>query len=266
MSGMSDPRSEPRPLSESDRDGLRVLRSEVDSLAEAAADGSLTAESLAAGIEAVRQVPLDSKTVLDALHLPADAGEFEDGLEQVLRRIPDGWGRWISCDAGWYPIIVALDEQISSIAPGYEVHQVKEKYGTLRFYWGIPYQEPLCCVELSRLDPRPVPGAVSGPLAPAGRSAEDQLRLEEWLIRQQEHRASDEHRRIREELYKTVDPSRSKEIYERITALVTTAEDLAAGTCELCGAPGSLQTQGGWLKTLCQTCGPSEGYEPLEPI
>lgn len=266
MSGMSDPGSEPRPLSEPDRDRLRMLRSEVDSLTEAVVDGSLTAESLAAGVEAVRQVPLDSKTVLDALHLPTDAGEFEDGLRQVLHRIPAGWGRWVSCDAGWYPIIVALDEQIAAIAPEYEIHQVKEKYGTLRFYWGIPHREPSCCVELSRLDPRPVPGAVSGPLAPAGRSAGDQLRLEEWLVRQQEHLSSDEHRGIREELYRTADTSRGKEVYERIDALVAIAEDLAACTCELCGAPGSLRAQGGWLKTLCSTCGTSEGYEPLESI
>jgi hypothetical protein len=262
---MSDSRPDPQPLSEIDRERLRILRSEVGALAEAVTDGSLTAESLVAGIEAIAQVPLDPKAVLDAVHVPLNAGEFEDGLERILHRIPDGWGRWISCDAGWYPIIVRLDEQIASLAPGYVIQQVKEKYGTLRFYWGIPYREPSCCVERGRLDPRPVPGAASGPFAPTGRSAEDQIRLEEWLARQDEHRSSDEHRRVERELYETVDHSRSKETRERIDALVAAAEDLAACTCELCGATGFLQSQGGWLKTLCPTCGSSEGYEPREP-
>jgi hypothetical protein len=37
----------------------------------------------------------------DALHIPADAGQHAAALEKILRRIPDGWGRWISHDSGW---------------------------------------------------------------------------------------------------------------------------------------------------------------------
>jgi len=71
---------------------------------------------------------------LDAIHLPNDAGEHAVALEAIMRRIPDGWGRWISCDAGWYPIIVELDRDLASLDPDYELHQVKEKFGGLRFY------------------------------------------------------------------------------------------------------------------------------------
>jgi len=27
------------------------------------------------------------------------------------------------------------------MCPTYEIHQVKEKFGTLRFYWGIPFED-----------------------------------------------------------------------------------------------------------------------------
>lgn len=71
---------------------------------------------------------------LNALHMPKDAGEYAGALEVLMRRIPDGWGRWISCGAGWYPIIVELDRDLASLDPDYELHQVKEKFGGLRFY------------------------------------------------------------------------------------------------------------------------------------
>jgi hypothetical protein len=70
--------------------------------------------------------------------LPEDAGEHSEGLLEILRRIPDGWGRWISCSSGWYPLLIELDEKLAEIAPEYEVHQVKEKFGTLRYYIGMP--------------------------------------------------------------------------------------------------------------------------------
>jgi hypothetical protein len=41
---------------------------------------------------------------------------------------------WIGVGSGWYPIVTALDEAIAELYPDYEIHQVKEKYGTLRYY------------------------------------------------------------------------------------------------------------------------------------
>jgi hypothetical protein len=40
--------------------------------------------------------------------------------------------RWISHDARWYPLVISLDERLAAIDPDYIVHQVKEKFGTLR--------------------------------------------------------------------------------------------------------------------------------------
>ena len=66
---------------------------------------------------------------------PDDAGEYEAPLRRLLERIPDGWGPWISCGPGWYPILARIEERLSDLDPDYGVNQIKEKFGTLRFYW-----------------------------------------------------------------------------------------------------------------------------------
>ena len=71
----------------------------------------------------------------DRFHIPDDAGEYSDGLVAIMMRIPDGRGRWISCDRGWYPIIVDVDRRLAELDPNYIVHQVKEKFGGLRYYF-----------------------------------------------------------------------------------------------------------------------------------
>lgn len=70
----------------------------------------------------------------EALDVPEDAGDHRAALTSILRRIPDGWGRWISCDAGWYSLIVDLDHDLAAIDPDYALHQCKQKFGELRFY------------------------------------------------------------------------------------------------------------------------------------
>jgi hypothetical protein len=77
---------------------------------------------------------LDPERLLNALHVPDDAGPNAAALEVILRRIPDKWGRWISCDRGWYPLIVDLDRQLAALDPGYIVHQIKQKFGVLTVY------------------------------------------------------------------------------------------------------------------------------------
>lgn len=71
----------------------------------------------------------------DSFHIPGDAGEYTDGLVAIMMRIPDGWGRWIRCDRGWYQIIVNIDRKLSELDPNYVVYQIKEKFGELRYYF-----------------------------------------------------------------------------------------------------------------------------------
>lgn len=89
-----------------------------------------------AAFAAVHQVEaqVDREALLDKIHMPDDAGEYEDGLRAIMMRIPDGWGRWISCSRGWYPIIIELDQQLAAIDPDYGIHQLKEKLAMLRAY------------------------------------------------------------------------------------------------------------------------------------
>ncbi|HEY1133278.1 MAG TPA: hypothetical protein VGE77_01760 [Nocardioides sp.] len=70
----------------------------------------------------------------DEIEVPADAGEYADALAAILRRIPEHWGRWIDCQKGWYPILARLDTDLAALDAAYEVHQVKEKFGGLRYY------------------------------------------------------------------------------------------------------------------------------------
>lgn len=55
--------------------------------------------------------------------------------EKLMERIPVQWGKWISCDSGWDWILEDLEAKMSFLDFNYELHQVKEKYGTLRFYY-----------------------------------------------------------------------------------------------------------------------------------
>lgn len=71
---------------------------------------------------------------INALQVPEDAGPYRAEIVELLARIPEGWGRWISCDAGWYPLITTLGADLARVDPHYEVHQIKEKFGALRFY------------------------------------------------------------------------------------------------------------------------------------
>lgn len=94
-------------------------------------------EGANAALAAVYQAEtrLDREALLNKIHMPRDAEGFEDGLRAIMMRIPDGWGRWISCSRGWYPILIQLDHDLAAIDSDYEVHQVKEKFAGLRYYF-----------------------------------------------------------------------------------------------------------------------------------
>lgn len=55
--------------------------------------------------------------------------------QKLLDRIPEGYGRYISCNEGWYKILEEIDNKLSYLDPNYRVAQIKEKFGTLRFYF-----------------------------------------------------------------------------------------------------------------------------------
>lgn len=181
----------PEELTETEQAQQRAARSASEDLRAAVDSGDPDERSAAFGQLMQTLSAMDPETTRDKLHIPDDAGEHRDGLIAIMQRIPDGWGRWISCSAGWYSIIVELDQQLAEIDPAYELHQVKEKFGTLRYYYATE-------VEGAR---------------------------------------------------------------ERMNALIRAAEEQAAATCELCGAPGARHSNGrGWIMTLCAECATARGY------
>lgn len=75
----------------------------------------------------------------DDIHIPDDAGEYREEIADILARIPVNWGRSIDCDKGWYEIIVRANNKIKFIDPEYKICQIKEKFGTLRYYYESKY-------------------------------------------------------------------------------------------------------------------------------
>lgn len=127
--------SGPEELSEVEKARYRAARSASAEVRSALDSGDSDEKTAALGQFMQAISAFGGAELRDKLHIPDDAGEYRDALVAMLLRIPDNWGRWISCDAGWYPIIVELDRQMTAVDPDYELRQVKEKFGGLRYYF-----------------------------------------------------------------------------------------------------------------------------------
>jgi hypothetical protein len=121
-------------LTEAEKIRWQATHSDMKAMSEGLNSGDTTSDDIRGALNRLTSHGIDHDTLVNALHMPLDAGPYADALEQILRRIPDGWGRWISHDAGWYPIVTSLDIRLAAIDSHYTVHQVKEKFGTLRYY------------------------------------------------------------------------------------------------------------------------------------
>lgn len=162
-------------------------------------------------------------------------------MAPVLARFDNPAWAGISCGRGWYPILLRLDAQIAQIAPDYQVLQVKEKFGALRYYWALPGFELECCAEWHQRHPRPEAGDNA---TATERNA--------WLERREGHAAGQRHG---EQLRAfEAEKVRREELCRRIESLVRLAEEESARTCEECGEPGKLDDTHTWVKTLCRTC------------
>lgn len=54
-------------------------------------------------------------------------------FEKYSEFIPEGWYGFDSLKPAWIPEINELLDEMKEI-PGFEIHQIKEKFGGLRFY------------------------------------------------------------------------------------------------------------------------------------
>lgn len=198
---------------------------------------------------------------LNSIHIPEDAGEHADDLRRILARIPDGWGRWISCASGWFPMVIELDRKLAELIPDYELHQVKEKFGTLRYYAHIKNPKPQCCIDLEAS--RPHDGAVDPDwLRGQERTLKEQYELDKWYYEQflthsdtEEHKAQDE----------ALNPERKRlsELGKWFFEIINEYEDLSGTICESCGATAHMRARGYWYRTLCDSCAKDQGYDEI---
>lgn len=64
------------------------------------------------------------------------AEDHDDALNRIRARFLPGAYPTLDIRGGWYPLIIDLDldRELSAIDPDYQLVQVKEKFGGLRYY------------------------------------------------------------------------------------------------------------------------------------
>jgi hypothetical protein len=244
-------------------------KAQMDAFADAMRDAlngttARDSEGFGAAFEHGRQVAsgIDLAEIVDAVHVPEDAGEHEEALLRLLLRIPDGWGRWISCSSGWFPLLARAERELADVCPTFAVHQIKEKYGTLRLYVEFDPDDDLPA-ELRAAEPRcPSFEALAGHLGmtdanrdgPVGDAWQNGYQTifvpahEEWSARVEGVRESDAGMRAAE------DQARRAAAFER---LVEKFEQESTTICDSCGGHGVLSCTAArmpWYAVRCDEC------------
>jgi len=243
--GTKLPGEDAKPLPTDARLRWNAFRSAIGELVT----GTDDPEGLEAAARAVCQISrgLDARQLTDALEIPEDAGEYADALRGILVRIPDGWGRWIRCERGWYPLLAELDAELAMLLPRYRIYHVKEKFADLRFYWQSGERV------LNPDDPEPPALREDATAAEEARSLAEQ---EAWQWRLDAYLETPEGKARNEDLQRRI---------KLAEALVERAESRAAKTCERCGEPGEhcRRATSAWYKTLCAACAGTMRYVPV---
>ena len=137
------------------------------------------------------------------------------------------WG--CECSDGWYDIIHDCCKQIEERYAqadkkiDFEPAQIKEKWGTLRFYYG--YKDAPCGIAAMDF----IGSGISIRFAPDRESGDAD----------------------------SVEDENKRRLREDIARIVRNAEERSKTTCEWCGnnETASLRTNlGGWIGTLCDPC------------
>jgi hypothetical protein len=188
--------------------------------------------------------------------------EHGESLLRLLLRIPDGWGRWISCSSGWFALLARAERELADVCPTFAVHQVKEKFGTLRLYVEFDVDDDLPA-ELRAPEPRCpsledlaeilglTDASREGPVGDAWQSGYDAVFVpahDEWAARVEAFRTSDEGVRA------AADQGRREAEFER---LVETFEKESATLCDRCGRTGVLSCTAArtpWYAVRCDEC------------
>ncbi len=139
---MSDGDKDIPELTDAEKILYRATESDFAAMGDALRNGTATPDDVDGAFARLLSVDYDRDKHRNALHIPADAGAHAAAIESILRRIPDNWGRWVSVDAGWYPLVIATDQRLAALDPDYVVQQIKEKFGTLRYHCAPAGDDP----------------------------------------------------------------------------------------------------------------------------
>jgi hypothetical protein len=60
--------------------------------------------------------------------------ELQLQIEALKKKIVPRYVKSIDIDEGWYQIVVDCDKELTEIDPYYQIFQIKEKFGGLRYY------------------------------------------------------------------------------------------------------------------------------------
>jgi hypothetical protein len=61
--------------------------------------------------------------------------ELSVAIQQLAKKIKPPYYSTIEVDEGWYQLVLDCDKELSEIDPKYDLQQVKEKFGGLRYYF-----------------------------------------------------------------------------------------------------------------------------------
>ena len=60
--------------------------------------------------------------------------ELQPKIEALKKRISPPYVQWLDVDEGWYQLVLDCDKELFEINSKYEIFQIKEKFGALRYY------------------------------------------------------------------------------------------------------------------------------------
>ena len=60
--------------------------------------------------------------------------DLQLNIEKLRNKFVPGWLNVIDVDGGWYQLVIDCDKELTELDPDYRVHQIKEKFGKLRYY------------------------------------------------------------------------------------------------------------------------------------
>jgi hypothetical protein len=136
--------------------------------------------------------------------------------------------------------------------PNYEIEQIKEKFGGLRFYWSLDESVT------NPADPKPVTPTLGDDTEAGKDTARNEWEgsYDAWQERLATYLETDEG------VARQAAFDRRFRLAEQ---LVAAAEQRASVTCELCGSPGQICTReaSSWYQTLCTDCAQTGGHSQV---